>query len=576
MIRKHPIAAFVAGLVVSSAATAQDAMPQAGNTWYTDAQAAMQERLDRQPNVNVAKNVILMIADGNGVGPNYATRLYHGQLDGNMGDENVLPQEAFPHLALVKTYNTNAQTPDSSGTATALLSGVKTKSGVVGVNEQVRRGECADVAGNEVVPVTKLMSDAGKSTGIITTARLTHATPASGYASVADRDFESDADLPEGCEVADIASQLIDAMGAGWLDIAMGGGRGNFLPENVTDEEGDPGKRADGRNLVEMATAAGARYVHDDEGFSAIDLSDAGPILGLFESSHMQYELDRTGEPSLVEMVEASIEALGTNEQGFFLEVEAGRVDHANHAGNLIRTVTDGVAFAEAVARARELTDPADTLIIVTADHGHAMAFNGYCGRGTPILGLCYGIDDAGTMHTDTPELADDGQPYTVVGFLNGAGSVIRKEPLPEAIAGQVDEALGEAANDADAVAKAGTDAGAMAKAGTDAGEPAPIAADGDAVAQSLLDRLDVTTETDEDTGANETFRWIGTRGPLTQEEATDPDYLQQALIPMESETHSGEDVALYAIGPFAHLFDGTIEQNYVFNVMLHAAGLDE
>ena len=571
MTPKHPIAALVAGLLVSTAGLAQDgAVPQAGNEWFAQGQETLQERLSREPNTNTAKNVIIMISDGNGVGTNYATRLWHGQQNGNLGDENVLPQEQMPNLALVKTYNTNAQTPDSSGTGTAMLAGVKTKAGVVNVNDTVARGDCSTVADNSVTPITKMMSDAGKSVGIVSTARITHATPAAGYANAADRNFEDDSELPGGCEIPDIATQLIDAMEAGWVDLAMGGGRRHFLPEDVTDEEGSAGVRTDGNNLVERAQAAGARYAFDAESFAAIDLSADGPILGLFESSHMQYEADRTGEPSLAEMVEASIKALEGNEEGFFLEVEAGRVDHANHAGNLARVVRDGVAFAEAVAVARELTDESDTLIVVTADHEHAIAFNGYCGRGTPILGLCYGIDEAGTEHNGEPELADDGRPYTVVGYLNGAGSVIRKEEIPGALVMEADHAGGEAEGGAE-TAMTETDGQTVSDA-----EPAAIGGEGDVVAQQLLERLDVTTETDEETGETGSFRWIGYRGDTTQEDATDLDYLQQALIPKSSETHSGEDVAVYASGPFAHLFDGTIEQNFIFHVMHHAAGLGE
>ena len=68
---------------------------------------------------------------------------------------------------------------------------------------------------------------------------------------------------------------------------------------------------------------------------------------------------------------------------------------------------------------------------------------------------------------------------------------------------------------------------------------------------------------------------YFGSRPVVTQEEATDIDYLQQAAIPKSSETHSGEDVAVYAKGPFAHLFDGTIEQNFVFHVMNYAATVE-
>lgn len=482
-------------LLGATAAGAQN-VPQAENQWFTDGQARIQAELDKQPNTNRAKNVIILISDGNGVGTNYASRLFAGQQEGGYGDDYVQPHEAFPNLALVKTYNTNAQTPDSAGTGTAMMSGIKTKAGVIGVDEDVVRGDCATIDGNRVTAISEMMDQAGKAVGVVSTARLTHATPASAYAKTADRNWE--AAVPEGCEEhqPDIATQLIDAMEAGLIDVAMGGGRRNFIGEDITVEEGTSGRRAAGENLLERAQGFGAQYVHDTETFQNADLASL-PILGLFEASHMQYEADRAGEPSLAEMTGAAIEALQTagGDNGFFLQVEAGRVDHANHAGNLARVVRDQKAFADAVAIADEMTDDAEALIVVTADHEHALAFNGYCGRGSDILGLCMDIDPANTAHTGEPLLADDGQAYTVAGYLNGAGSVLRED-----------------------------------------------------------------------------VNWVGARRPVSQEDATDIDYTQQALIPMSSETHSGEDVAVYAKGPWAHLFDGTIEQNVIFHVMNHAA----
>lgn len=481
-------------LSIASMTAAQD-VPQAGNDWFTAGQARIQAELAKAPNTHRAKNVIILISDGNGVGTNYASRLWAGQQAGGYGDEYVQPQEAFPNIALVKTYNVNAQTPDSAGTGTAMMTGVKTKAGVIGVNENVNRGDCATLPGNSVATLTEIMHGMGKATGIVSTARITHATPASAFSHTVDRNFE--AKLPEGCTTQkDIATQLIDAMEAGTVDLALGGGRRNFLGKDIKGEEGKSGKRAEGENLIERAKGFGVQYVYDDASFAAAKL-DGTPILGLFEASHMKYEADRSGEPSLAELTGAAIKALQAKggDNGFFLQIEGGRIDHANHAGNLARVVRDQKAFADAVALADELTDDADTLIVVTADHEHGIAFNGYCGRGTDILGLCMGIDGAGVEHTNEPLIAKDGKPYTVAGYLNGAGAVLRED-----------------------------------------------------------------------------FNWAGVRGDLTQEQTTDIDYTQQALIPMSSETHSGEDVAVYAKGPFAHLFDGTIEQNVIFHVMYHAA----
>ncbi len=486
----------ITATLLGTGAMAQD-LPQADSEWFTAAQERLQTQLDAQSNTNTAKNVIILISDGNGVGTNYASRLWAGQQEGGLGDEYNQPHDLFPNLALVKTYNVNAQTPDSAGTGTAMMSGIKTKAGIIGVNENVNRGDCATLPGNTVASLNEIMTEMGKETGIVSTARLTHATPASAYSKTVDRGFE--ASVPEGCDTqTDIATQLVDAMEAGVIDLAMGGGRRNFIGEDMEVEEGTTGRRAAGENLIARAQELGAQYVHDTETFEAAAL-DGTPILGLFESSHMQYEADRDNEPSLAEMTSAAITALEakSGDNGFFLQVEAGRVDHANHAGNLARVVQDQKAFADAVAIADELTNDEETLIVVTADHEHAIAFNGYCGRGSNILGLCMGINGDGVEHTGEVELASDGKPFTVAGYLNGAGSVLIEQP------------------------------------------------DGS---------------------------YFGTRPNVTEEEATDIDYPQQALVPKSSETHSGEDVAVYAKGPWAHLFNGTIEQNLIFHVMHHAA----
>lgn len=484
--------------LTGSAALAQDTLPQASSQWFKDGQAAIQAILDRQPNTNRAKNVILLIADGNGVGTNYATRLFDGQQKGMFGEENVLPYETPDfYSALVKTYNINAQTPDSAPTAGSMNTGVKQRFNLINLSEDAIHDDCGTVDGNELTVFSEIMTDAGKSVGVVSTARLTHATPAAVYAKTANRNWE-DA-VPEGCTAQkDIATQLIDAMEAGSIDLAMGGGGRYFLPKDM-EQDGLKGRREDNVNLVERATGLGAQFAANTAGFDALKLDGTTPVLALFNSSHMEYEADRADddEPSLADMTRAAIEYLSQNENGYYLEIEAGRVDHANHDGNAARTLRDGVAFAEAVALADELTSDEDTLIIVTADHEHAIAFNGYCGRGSDILGLCYDVAKEGIKHADKLVLADDEKPYTVIGYLNGTGSVLKKED-----------------------------------------------------------------------GAND---FTGSRPNIDQEIATDLDYVQQALIPKSSETHSGEDVAIYAKGPWAHLVDGTIEQNVIFHIMNHA-----
>ncbi|MBC9245192.1 alkaline phosphatase [Paracoccus sp. 11-3] len=483
------------GLVIASGASAQVSISQQDSQWYTDAQERIDELAAIQSNTNRAKNVILFVADGNGVGTNYATRLWVGQQAGGPGDDHVLPQEAFPNLALVKTYTTNGQTPDSAPTASAMNTGIKSRNGTINVGDEGGYDNCEGAATAGLTTFAEIVSDMGKSVGVVSTARITHATPAAVYAKTTNRDWEDNTALPENCAQKDIAAQLVDAVDAGTLDFVMGGGRQHFLPNGVTDDEGAEGRRTDDRNLIEEIQAKGWQYVWNDETAAAADPTK--PVLGLFEASHMQYEDERTDEPSLAQMTEMAINNLSNNAEGYYLSIEAGRVDHANHDGNLHRAVTDGASFAEAIEKAVSMVDLSETLIIVTADHEHAIAFNGYCGIGTPITGLCYEIDEQGNTHTGTPSRGLDGKPYTVAGYLNGPGSVMHQE---------------EGAND-----------------------------------------------------------YTGTRPDLTQEQATDIDYLQQALVPMTSESHSGEDVAVMANGPWSHLFRGVIEQNLIFHVMHRA-----
>lgn len=407
------------------------------------------------------------------------------------------PQEAFPYLSLVKTYNINAQTPDSAPTAGAMNTCVTQRFNLINLGENAIHEDCSTEKPNELVLFSELMTEAGKSVGTVSTARLTHAAPAAVYAKTANRNGEYA--VPECCtNFKDIAAQLIDAMEAGTVDVALGGGARGFTPEGVATPNGGAGRCGDGVNLVERAEGLGVAIAGDKTGLEALS---ATPVLGLFADSHSAYDADRAdSEPSLAEQTGKAIELLSSNENGFYLKIEAGRVDHG---GNAKRAMIDGKNFADAIALADQLTNDEDTLIIVTADHEHSIAMNGYCGRGTPIDGLCFDIAHNGIMHSDELVLGADDKPFTVVGYLNGVGSVLKEQ------------------------------------------------ADG-------------------------TFAAPDGRATLTQENAQDLDFVQDAVIPKSSESHSGVDVALYAKGPWAHLFDGTIEQNDIFHVMNHAVNAEQ
>ena len=290
------------------------------------------------------RNVILFVGDGMGVSTVTAARIFAGQAHGETGEEGYLSFEEFPHLALIKTYNVDAQVPDSAGTMTALVTGHKARAGVLSVAPAAPRGDCDAAVEHTLKTLLEEAEERGFKTGVVSTARITHATPAAAYAHSPDRNWEIDGAVPEAARgnCVDIAQQLVDFPYGDGVDVVLGGGRAMFLPASEADPEDAAltGYRTDGRNLVAdwLAGAAARRFVHDQAGFDA--LPAAGQVLGLFEVSHMEHEADRAndagGEPSLTQMTRAAISRLA-NDRGYFLVAEAGRIDHAHHAGNAYR-----------------------------------------------------------------------------------------------------------------------------------------------------------------------------------------------------------------------------------------------
>jgi len=497
---------------------------QIDNVWYSEGQSKIAEKL-QNTNRDKAKNVILFVGDGMGVSTLTAARILEGQLKGASGEEGYLSFETFPYSALAKTYNVDAQTPDSAGTMTAMMSGLKTDVGVIGVDEDIVRGDCSTVAGNELVTALELAEITGKSTGVISTARITHATPAATYAKSADRNWEDVSDMPVdavngGCE--DIASQLINfeanlegrftGVAVNGIEVVMGGGRRHFLPKDINFNSNDAvsdieGDRTDGRNLTAEWTTAypSGVYAYDQTSFDAINPANTERVLGLFNESHMQYEADRgndiAGEPSLSEMTSKAIDVLDNNSKGFFLMVESGRIDHAHHAGSAHNALTDTIEFAKAVQAAVDSTNPEETLIIVTADHSHVFTIAGYPKRGNPILGKVVAVGKT------EPSLAADNMPYTTLGYTNGRGF------------------------------------------------------------------RDLGNETN----ADETYNldpYISGRVDLTAINTESPGFHQEAAVPLSSETHAGEDITIHAQGPGAHLIQGVVEQNVVFHLINQAMDL--
>jgi len=259
---------------------------------------------------------------------------------------------------------------------------------------------------NQVDSIAKWAQNAGKGTGIVTTTRVTHASPAGTFAHTSHRAYESDADVimaendPKICQ--DIASQLINNDPGNKFKVILGGGRSKFLPNFTKDDDGNFGQRLDAQNLIKTwqrtKKNGAATYVTDKAGLQNVNYRTTDYLLGLFAPSHMNYHLeaDHDKEPTLAEMTAAAIRVLQKESKGYFLFVEGGRIDHGHHENKARKALDETVQFAEAIRLANELTNSQDTLIIVSSDHAHTMSISGYPTRGNDILGLSSMKSDIG------------------------------------------------------------------------------------------------------------------------------------------------------------------------------------
>ncbi|XP_071453344.1 alkaline phosphatase, tissue-nonspecific isozyme-like, partial [Hetaerina americana] len=323
------------------------------------------------------------------------------------------------------TYNNDAQIGESSACATALLCGVKANFETVGLDSRGRFDNCFSSFTSRVPSLIDWAQNEGKSTGVVTTTRVTHGTPAALYAHSASRYWEDDGKVPPGARHAckDIARQLVEEEPGRNINVMLGGGRRHWLPKVARDPESssEEGRRLDGRNLVDdwlrdkKRRGVRGHYVWNKGQFDAINPKHVDQLLGLFSYSHMDFEADRDksdeGDPSLAEMTRKAIQILSKNPQGFFLFVEGGRIDHAHHYNNAYRALEETLALEAALEAALPLLDPDRTLIVFTADHSHVMTLGGIATRrGNPIFGV------------DAKSSDVDGMPYTTLLYGNGPG----------------------------------------------------------------------------------------------------------------------------------------------------------
>ncbi|XP_026808453.1 membrane-bound alkaline phosphatase-like [Rhopalosiphum maidis] len=412
------VCVLACALQVSAATSVQESDSK---YWIENGKRMLEEKSKLQLRTNKAKNVIMFLGDGMSLTTLTAARIYKGQLQNISGESEHLSFEQFPFTGISKTYCVDSQVADSACTATAYLCGVKTNKATIGVTSKVLLGDCPASVPEEhrVTSIMQWAQWAGKATGIVTTTRVTHASPAGGYAQTAHRDWESDEDMIKEssgktnltqCE--DIALQLITKEPGRNFKVIMGGGRDNFMKKEVnsTGKRNDEDLVLNWKNDKKTRFADKvAKYITNREELMKTDMSKTDFVLGLFHRSHMDYRLKSNfvTQPTLQEMTRNAIQLLQKEPNGYVLFVEGGLIDKAHHETWARVALDETLEFSKAVADAVALTSEDDTLIVVTSDHAHTMSMAGYPKRNANILGL-------------TNELAMDNMTYTTLSYANG------------------------------------------------------------------------------------------------------------------------------------------------------------
>lgn len=243
---------------------------------------------------------------------------------------------------LMDTASASSMVTDSAAAASAWGGGQRVANGVINI----------DAKGKEITPIAAILKrEIGARIGLVTTATVTHATPAGFAASVTARGNEHD-----------IATQYLDR-----VDVILGGGSGYF----------DPRRRPDKRDLAGDFAKAGYGLVGDRDGLLA---SRAGKLLGTFTPGHLPYSIDREHSaaiaakvPSLSEMADAALSRFLADDKPFLLQIEGARIDHAAHLNDIAGLLGDQLAFDDCLdAVLAKISGRDDILVVVTSDHGNA------------------------------------------------------------------------------------------------------------------------------------------------------------------------------------------------------------
>ena len=277
---------------------------------------------------STVKNIILFIGDGMGIQQVAATRI------ATVGPDGRLTIDQMPVTGIITTHSADNLITDSAAGATAMSTGVKTRNGMIGMNPDT-------VAYRTILELAK---QKGKSTGLVATSSIAHATPAGFGAHVPSRKMQDR-----------IAEQLLHNK----IEVLLGGGKKYFIPQNQKDSG-----RKDNKNLLTTARQLGYTVAETRE---AMLNSHSPYLLGLFAMDGMT---TRPPEPSLAEMTHKALEILSQDPDGFFLMVEESQIDWGGHANNLEKVIRQTRLFDEAVQEGVKFAQQhGNTLIVIVADH---------------------------------------------------------------------------------------------------------------------------------------------------------------------------------------------------------------
>ncbi len=295
------------------------------------------------------KGIIFLVGDGWPHSIIRATEFFFEKRFKEKSNLSFLANNPYSRLYLMKTNSLSSIVTDSAPASVAWGTGSKTINGSLASLPN----------GRKLKTIFQLAKEKGFSCGFVTTTRVTHATPAAWYSHNPNRNEEEK-----------IALDLLNSK----LDIILGGGQRYFSAD----------QRKDQRDLYSEFRSRGYQVVKTKE--ELLKASVDKPILGVFNASHLSYFIDRVNdqnlgaqEPSLPEMTAIALSLLSRNPQGFVLQIEAGRIDHACHANDAYGAIMDAYELDKTLGIVNTfIKNNPKVLVIVTSDHGNsAFGING-------------------------------------------------------------------------------------------------------------------------------------------------------------------------------------------------------